>query len=142
MSIEMIVVATDGSPNATRAVAHAAEIASATGAQVVAVHVFEPLALLGHVEPPIDFAAQEAEALALLEAAWCAPLAAAGVRFEARIVEGSPAAAIVDLAREVDADLIVLGARGLSQARELLLGSTSMKVLHSAHLPVTVVAPV
>jgi nucleotide-binding universal stress UspA family protein len=141
MSIEMIVVATDGSPNATRAVAHAAEIAQATGARVVAVHVFEPLARLGHVEPPVNFATQESDALALLGTDWSAPLVAAGVRFEPRVVEGVPASAIVELAHEVGADLIVLGARGLSKAKELLLGSISMKVLHSAHLPVTVVPP-
>lgn len=139
MTISTIVVATDGSPNATHAVAHAAEVAKGTGASVVAVHVFEPLALLGHLEPPVDFAAKEAQAREVLQDTWCAPLAEAGVPFTSRVVEGTPAAAIVDTAREVNADLIVLGARGLSRVQELVLGSTSTKVLHEARVPVTVV---
>jgi nucleotide-binding universal stress UspA family protein len=141
MTIARIVVATDGSENAARAMEHAAEVAHGTGASVVAIHVFEPLALLGHVEPPVDFAAKEAEVRSVLQDTWCAPLAAAGVTFESRVVEGTPATALVDTAREVNADLIVMGARGLSRVKELLLGSTSTKVLHHAHIPVTVVPP-
>jgi nucleotide-binding universal stress UspA family protein len=141
MTITTIVVATDGSENASRAVAHAADVAAGTGAKVIAVHVFEPLALLGRVEPPVDFLAREAEAAELLQSTWCAPLSAAGTSFEARVVEGKPSVALLEVARDVDADLIIMGARGLSRVKGLLLGSTSTKVLHHAHRPVTVVPP-
>ncbi len=52
---------------------------------------------------------------------------------------GDPAAEIVQLASERGADLIVMGSRGLSDFRELLMGSVSTKVMHHAPCPVTVV---
>lgn len=141
MTIATIVVATDGSENSARAVAHAADVARACAARVVALHVFEPLALLGRVKPPVDFAAQEEATRRILQDEWCAPLRAAGVEFEARLVENTPADGVLDVAAEVGADLIVVGARGLSRLKELVLGSTSTTVLHRARCPVTVVPP-
>ncbi len=55
---------------------------------------------------------------------------------------GSPADEIVQTAREVGADLIVLGSRGLGTVRSVLLGSVSDRVLHHAHCPVLVVRPI
>ena len=54
---------------------------------------------------------------------------------------GSPAEEIVDAAKHVEADLIVMGSRGLSGVRSVLLGSVSDRVLHLAHCPVLVVRP-
>ena len=54
---------------------------------------------------------------------------------------GSPAEEIVDAAKHVGADLIVMGSRGLSGVRSVLLGSVSDRVLHLAHCPVLVVRP-
>jgi nucleotide-binding universal stress UspA family protein len=48
---------------------------------------------------------------------------------EVMLCEGNPAEAILDTAKQVDADLIVLGTRGLSGLKELLLGSVSHKVI-------------
>ncbi|MER7547828.1 universal stress protein [Actinomadura sp.] len=50
-------------------------------------------------------------------------------------------AAIVDVADELDASLIVTGSRGLAGARSVILGSVSTRVLHHAHRPVLVVPP-
>lgn len=142
MKLDTIVVATDGSGNGRRAVEHAAAVAGSSGARVVAVHVFEPLALLGRVEPPIDFAAQEEATRRILRDEWCEPLAQAGVTFEARLVENTPAEGILEVAEAVGADLIVVGARGLNRLAEFVLGSTSTRLLHEARAPVTVVPPV
>ncbi len=48
---------------------------------------------------------------------------------KAMLCEGNPAEAILDTAKQVDADLIVVGTRGLSGLKELLLGSVSHKVI-------------
>ncbi|TDD84641.1 universal stress protein [Actinomadura darangshiensis] len=50
-------------------------------------------------------------------------------------------AAIVDVADELDASLIVTGSRGLAGARSVILGSVSTRVLHHAKRPVLVVPP-
>ena len=59
MSVNTIVVGVDGSDGSTRAVAWAAGLARQVSARVVAVHTFEPLAHLGDMQPPYDFAAIE-----------------------------------------------------------------------------------
>lgn len=51
---------------------------------------------------------------------------------ETRVETGSPAHVIVDLANEIDADVIVMGRRGLGDLGGLLLGSVSHKVGHLA----------
>ena len=67
---------------------------------------------------------------------------AAGFDAEARATIGSPTwEAIVDVADEIDASVIVLGSRGLSGARELLLGSVSHDVAEHASRPVLIVPP-
>lgn len=50
-------------------------------------------------------------------------------------------AAIVDVADELNASLVVTGSRGLAGARSVILGSVSTRVLHHAHRPVLVVPP-
>lgn len=59
------------------------------------------------------------------------------VNFEVQV--GEPAEEIVDLARLEGYDMIVIGSRGFSPMKELLLGSVSNKVLHTAPCPVLVV---
>ena len=55
---------------------------------------------------------------------------------------GSPAGEILAQADEANADIIVMGMRGLGAAQKLLLGSTSQRVLEKATIPVLVVPPV
>lgn len=61
---------------------------------------------------------------------------------ESRVVTevqvGEPAEEVVDLARMEGYDLIVMGHRGLSQVKELLMGSVSHRVLHTAPCPVLI----
>lgn len=69
-------------------------------------------------------------------------LSALGIPEERVITEvqvGEPAEEIVDLARLEHVELIIIGSRGLSPLREMLLGSVSNKVLHTAPCPVLVV---
>lgn len=72
-------------------------------------------------------------------AAIAAPLKARGLRVQtlARVTEpGSPADAILHIARELESDLIVLGTHGRTGLAHLLLGSVAEKVIRGAHVPV------
>lgn len=140
MNIERIVVGVDGSDNASRAVQWAADLATRIGARVVAVHA---LGLLFHGEDGATMPAQpmREHIEAKLGNEWCAPLVAAGVDHECRVVDGPPVMVLLSVADEVEADLIVMGSRGLGGFPELLLGSTSTQVAQLAHRPVTIIPP-
>ena len=141
MTVHLIVVGADPSPNGRQAIRWTAELAAQLGARVVAVHAFEPLSYLGKVEPPVDFVALRNSCARELAEEWCRPLIDAGVRFETLIVENDPVGAISEAAERFQADLIVVGARGQSALRGLVLGSTSMKLPHETRRPVCIVHP-
>ncbi len=60
-------------------------------------------------------------------------------KIQQAILAGNPAEAIVEHSKGVDGAMIVIGSRGLSGFKEILLGSVSQRVLHHAECPVTVV---
>lgn len=62
-----------------------------------------------------------------------------GVHYEARVRFGKPAEAIVQYAEEHEVDGIVMGTRGMSALKNLLLGSVATKVVGLAEVPVTLV---
>jgi nucleotide-binding universal stress UspA family protein len=62
-----------------------------------------------------------------------------GHRVHFLLRDGAPAAVLLAAAREVDADLIVVGTRGLRGAARLMLGSVSEAVIAEAHRPVAIV---
>ena len=65
-----------------------------------------------------------------------------GIEARSRLLVGGPATRIVAFADEIDADLVVLGSRGLGAIGSTLLGSVSRKVLHDAKRPVLIVREV
>lgn len=138
-NISTIVIGVDGSEGSRRSTEFAATLAAQLKARVIAVHVFEPLAHIADMAPPYHFDEVEARARVEAETTWTMPLRTAGVSFETRVLHGTPFDCIADTARETDADVIVVGARGFSTLRGLALGSTSNKLVHAAHRPVLVV---
>jgi len=58
---------------------------------------------------------------------------------EQRLAEGDPAISVVELAEELEADVVVVGSHGKGLARRLLLGSTSQQIVRDAPCPVLVV---
>ncbi|MBO2460573.1 universal stress protein [Actinomadura violacea] len=84
---------------------------------------------------------KQAEALARKGAELAEAAGAAEVAPRAERGGGPVWAAIVDVAEEVNASLVVTGSRGLAGARSMILGSVSTRVLHHAGRPVLVVPP-
>ncbi len=140
-----IVVGTDGSDTARQAVREAVELAAALGASIELVSAYEPVAgqrLRDEArEAPRDLqwminAREDVEAT-LREAA--AEAEAAGVAVQTYAREGDPADAILDVAEERGADLIVVGNKGMTGAKRFLLGSVPNKVSHHAPCSVMII---
>ncbi|MEK6229532.1 MAG: universal stress protein [Actinomycetota bacterium] len=136
-----IVVGTDGSPSAEAALSRAVEVAKGTGARVHVVTAYpdvrssrETITSSARAEP-IDL--REVAEGVLARAA--RKMEGEGVEVETHAREGEPAPVIIDLAQEQDADLIVVGARGLTGLERFLLGSVSSKLSHHAPTSVMVV---
>jgi nucleotide-binding universal stress UspA family protein len=139
--MKQIVIATDGSPSATDAVDVGLELAQEQGAGVTFVHVTPPdtyrVARLGPGHPiahvvPID---ESETALAAAEEA----AKEAGVAYALERISGEAVDTIVALADAKNADLIVVGSRGLGPVKAALLGSVSRGVLADARRPVLIV---
>lgn len=129
----------DGSEGATRAIEEAARLLG--GGDAVVLSVGESLAS-AVFQGRGDSLPEHAEALRLAEEGAAAATAAGFAAQPAARV--SPAAAgdcIIAVAEERDVDVIVVGARGLSAARSILLGSVSHHVVQRARTPVLVVHP-
>ena len=127
-----MLVGYDGSDSARRALGRAAELAE-RGARVVVLHAARPL-----YPRPYDISDpdEEAKSEALLEEARQL-LAARGIEAELRSPTGRAAEALVAAAKELEADLIVVGRRGSAVAH--MLGSVSSRVVDEAPCDVLVV---
>jgi nucleotide-binding universal stress UspA family protein len=133
---QKILLAVDGCNHSAGAAAAAAEIARGSRGEVLVVHAREHVNAGGGTWELED----EPSAQALVDRV-TAGVAAAGAKASARVVrtaEGRAARAILDVAAEEGADLIVLGTRGRSDLTGLLLGSVTHKVMHLSRCPVLV----
>ena len=133
-----IVVGTDGSAEAERALERAAKLAASSGAPLYIVTAYasdwplkERLGNSARVDP-IDLGRVAEEVLARS----AAHARRHGVEPEVIARQGDAAAVLIDVAEEKSADLLVVGSRGLSAVDRFLLGSVSQKV--SQHAPCTV----
>lgn len=137
-----LLLPTDGSPAALRAVNHAVALMPM---------VRELEAHLLHVQAPVDSwevkshmgAAEIAEIQrrkaddALRDAR--TTLQAVGIPFVTHVEEGDPSEVIVRLADDLGCHQVVMGTRGMGALSGLLMGSVSSKVLQRASMPVTLV---
>jgi nucleotide-binding universal stress UspA family protein len=128
--METIVIGTDGSETANRAVEEAAQLAGAVGARL---HVVTAYAPIQSERFPSD-----ARADSILDSA-CAAARLAGAEAEPHARKGDPAAAILEVADEQRADLVVVGNRGMRGGKRFLLGSVPNKVSHHAQCSVMIV---
>ena len=140
-----IVVGTDGSETAGEAVRQATELAKAVGSRIYIVSAFEPVGnqrlreerqqvpedMQWMVNPREDVEATLNEAAEQIKEA--------GVSVETFARQGDPADAILDVAEENNADLIIVGNKGMSGAKRFLLGSVPNKVSHHAPCSVMII---
>lgn len=142
-----ILVGTDTSPRAGRAVEHAARLAQAFGAELHVVSVYDrsPGLVVAAIEAPVvDDSEWVLEALGEVErnlAAIEADLIAQGVNVTTHVSAGDPVKAILDVAGDTGVDLIVVGNKGMKGGRRIL-GSVPNSVAHKAHCHVLVVQTV
>ena len=140
-----IVVGTDGSETASQAVRQAVDLARAVGAEIELVSAYEPVPAQRLREErrqapeDLQWAINPREDVdATLEAA--AEVArSAGVEVTIYARQGDPADAILDVAEEREADLIVVGNKGMTGAKRFLLGSVPNKVSHHAPCSVLII---
>jgi len=140
-----IVVGTDGSDTAAEAVRQAIDLAKLTGATLSIVSAYAPVPkrrIQGEQEGvPTDIAHEigPREDVNLVLDAAAATARAAGVEVRTHPVEADPADAILDVAAQIKADLIVVGNKGMTGATRFLLGSVPNKVSHHAPCSVLIV---
>ncbi|QIN80715.1 universal stress protein [Rubrobacter marinus] len=140
-----ILLALDGSEEASAATRTAVEISNATGSELHAVHVLDTNPRLPYPGPGTWQTWEEELAHAKREArTWvdrqAERIEAEGGRIkDAHLRFGEPDGEIVKLAEELGAALVVIGSRGLTGMSRVLLGGVSDSVVRHAHCPVLVV---
>jgi nucleotide-binding universal stress UspA family protein len=140
-----IVVGTDGSETAAKAVAAAIELAALSGATLELVSAYEPVSnqRLRREAPDVPSDMEwtihrRAEVDATLRHA-AERAEGEGVRATEHAREGDAADAILDVAEELGADLIVVGNKGMTGAKRFMLGSVPNKVSHHAPCAVMII---
>lgn len=137
---ETILHPTDFSECSKHAFQLACELAKQSQAKVVVLHSHIPPVLVpGEIPPPDELHIQsKEEARQLLNRVVPENT---NVRLEHRLVTGSAVEAILDTARQIDADLIVMGTQGRKGVKRFLLGSVAENVLRRAECPVLTARP-
>ncbi|MEO9363452.1 MAG: universal stress protein [Nitrososphaera sp.] len=136
-----IMVPVDGSKFSTKALEQAISIAKGTGASITVVNVIEkPPTVYVESQKVLNdaMAKYRSESAKLLDE--CKAVAEKlGFAIETAILAGDPAENIVAFSEKGGFDLIAMGSRGRGKLKEMMLGSTSNKVLHRAKCSVLIV---
>lgn len=137
-TIQTILVPVDGSYGSEKGLAYASVFASLSGARVVVVVAYDPPVTVrrrGILAVQEARSEMEADAKELANEA-VQLMTERGHDASAVVVRGDPVQAIVQTAGEEGADVIVMGRRGLSRLKGLLLGSVSERVARHTEIPV------
>ena len=146
--LKKILVPIDGSYISFLALEYAMQLGKAFDSEIVVTHVNDPYDLSAPVDPKTVKIPTGEETSAVKKKAGAAALAIAqkvaekanykNIAFE-KAIDKDPAKRIIDLAKEIEADTIVMGNRGLGTAGAFLLGSVSTAVVKHAPCPVFVI---
>jgi nucleotide-binding universal stress UspA family protein len=140
---QSIVVGTDGSETAARALAEAIRMSKALNASMHVVSAFEPLR--AHVTGAPEGAAEvwqplpDAQVESILSEAASA-VRQAEIEVTTHAVEQDPVDALLGVADEVQATMIVVGSKGMHGAKRFSLGNVPNKISHRARCNVLIVA--
>jgi nucleotide-binding universal stress UspA family protein len=149
MALKTLVICSDGSETAKRAAVAGCSILQPSERVIIATVIkrqdemtLAGTGMAGGIVTPEEFAevdqALETDGRRIVEQT-AAVLASA--HLELRVLRGDPGPTLCDFAREVSADAIVMGSRGLGRIKRALLGSVSDYVLRSAPCPVVISGP-
>lgn len=136
--IERILVPVDGSESSNKSIAQAISLAEVYGAKLNFLYVanVNQLSINASLTHAIMNAMRTAGAEILERAANMVP---EKIEYEKIMETGSPAEVILEYEEILDADLIVMGSRGLGVVKGVLLGSVSQYIIERAKCPVLVV---
>jgi nucleotide-binding universal stress UspA family protein len=145
LSIKRILVPVDFSETSEHAVDHAIEVARTFGAKIELFHSYPSapgsITPYGPVLPEGIFQAYRDSAEARISEVRNR-VKDAGVEVGAHLSSDVPSMGIVEAAKTLDVDLIVIGTRGLSGLKHVLLGSVAERTVRAAECSVLTVGPV
>ena len=143
VTYKTIVVPTDGSENAKRALEHALAVADRNHAELIIVHVANIVSAISNFDQtPIsggyvsEQIAEETGKEILNDVVKEIPT---GVKVKSVFEVGSPGPALLAVAKKYNADLIVMGSRGLGPLKGLFMGSVSSYVTSHSTCPVLII---
>ena len=137
-----ILFATDFSESSEPAAEHALAIAGLSGAHLHVLHVIGELDEHQRVMIPAEAfqtLQKEVEVQAVRDLNAFCTLAPQGVETSSHVVIGNPFKKILETAKEVDADLIVMGTHGRTGIEHVIVGSTAERVVRRSEVPVLTV---
>ena len=142
MQCNRILVPLDFSPHSKAALDHAIELARRFDGKLHLLHCYD--VYVGAVSPygitvPQSFDAECREAAEKEIQEWANQVKAAGIEVATTVTPAAASDAIAATAKEMDADLIVMGSRGLTGIKHVLLGSVADRTLRTAPCPVLTV---
>ena len=134
-----ILVAVDGSESSKKAFDQSVFLAQKCNSKLYIVHVVLDWEYGGDSAATFELIDElRAKGMELLER--CKTLALkSNVQVETLLEQGDYAHEIIEVAKRNDSNVIIMGSRGMSPIKELLLGSVSLKVMHHASCPVMIV---
>lgn len=140
--IKTIVVAVDFSTGSDAALDAAIELARSFGAEVHVVHAYElrvPMVIPYEVSIPQSFIEETRDAAAAKLAEEVKKVSEAGITVHSHLADTPAAPSVAEVAKRISADLIIIGTRGHTGLKHLVLGSVAERTLRIAHCAVLTV---
>jgi len=137
-----ILIPVDGSDTCSKVFESAKEFYEKFDAKIILVHVDDSTLIQNYVNYPmpninlqVDGKARSAEIIKIAQTNLNVP----DSHLIIKVLTGEPASAILDVAVQEDADLILMCTHGMGAAKRFLLGSVTNRVVHHADIPVLII---